>query len=119
MPAAPPPVAGVIYDRRAPSAALAGRLDRWTAIAACAHDPEIDQETLLVALPSEASYVGLLGARNRVGARLAALRAAGLDEESVKRLKAPIGLDLGGKAPFEIALAVLGEIVAERTRCRA
>lgn len=116
-PAAPPPLAGVAYDRRPPREALiAIGLDPWTAVAACCHDADLDQETLLAALPSAAGYVGLLGARSRLDERLAALRAVGLSEAQIGRLKAPIGLNLGGKAPFEIALAVLGEIIASRGR---
>ncbi len=116
-PSTPPPLPGVAYDRSSPAAAFAALgLDAWTAVACCSHDPDIDQQTLAAALPSDAFYVGLLGARSRVAGRLAALKAAGIDAAAIARLKAPIGLDLGGKAPFEIALAVLGEIVAERTR---
>ncbi len=114
-PLTPPPLMGVGYDRHAPAHALAAwGLDRWTAVAACSHDDEIDHETLMAALPSEASYVGLLGARNRLDGRLKALRDLGLNAAALARLKAPIGIDLGGKAPFEIALSVVAQLVAAR-----
>ncbi|MFZ0268214.1 XdhC family protein, partial [Caulobacter sp.] len=58
--------------------------------------------------------VGLLGARRRLGERLDRLRAAGVGERDLQKLRAPIGLDLGGKAPFEVAVAVIGEIMATR-----
>lgn len=114
-PATPPPLAGVAYRRDAPATALAAiGLDPWTAVAVCGHDMDIDHAALLAALPSPAPYVGLLGARRRLPERLARLRAAGLSERDFAKLRAPIGLDLGGKAPFEVAVAVIGEIMAAR-----
>jgi xanthine dehydrogenase accessory factor len=114
-PAEPPPLAGVAYSRETPALALpAAGLDAWTAIAAASHESELDHETLITALPSDAFYIGALGARRRLPERLAALRAAGVSEGDIARLRAPIGIDLGGKAPWEVAVAVIGEIVALR-----
>lgn len=110
-----PPIAGVNYSRAAPDKALADiGLDAWSAVAVCHHDMDLDEAALTVALPSDAPYVGLLGARARLLERLARLRKAGVAERHMAKLRAPIGLDLGGKAPFEIAVAVLGEITAVR-----
>ena len=115
-PAAPPPLSGVAYRRDDPAAALAAiGLDAWTAVAVCSHDLEIDHEALLVALPSSAPYVGLLGARKRLGERLALLRRDGVTEVDLTKLRAPIGLDLGGKAPWEVAVATVGEVVRVRS----
>lgn len=114
-PSEPPPIAGLNYSRAEPSKALeAIGLDAWTSVAICHHDMDLDEAALTAALPSPALYVGLLGARARLPDRLARLRRAGLSEGALAKLRAPIGLDLGGKAPFEIAVAVLGEITAVR-----
>jgi xanthine dehydrogenase accessory factor len=114
-PAAPPPLAGVAYRRDEPADALAAiGVDRWTAVAVATHDLETDQGALAAALPSEAGYVGLLGARARLPERLARLRGLGISEAAIARLHAPIGLDIGGKAPWEVALSVIGEITALR-----
>lgn len=114
-PAAPPPLAGVAYSRDEPSAALSAiDLDPWTAIAVCGHDIDNDHAALMAALPSAAPYVGLLGARRRLPERLTRLRSAGLGDETLAKLRAPIGLDLGGKAPWEVAVATIGEIIAVR-----
>jgi xanthine dehydrogenase accessory factor len=116
-PEAPPPLAGVAYSRAEPDQALNEvGLDPWTAVAVATHDWDTDQAALLAALPSPASYVGVLGARRRLPERLMRLRAAGLDEACLDRMKAPIGLDLGGKAPWEVAVSVIAEIIAERER---
>ena len=114
-PQTPPPLTGVAYSRASPEAALAAiGPDAWTAIAVASHDWETDHDALLAALPSAAAYVGVVGARRRVPERLARLRAAGVGEAALERLRAPIGLDLGGKAPWEIAVSVLAEIIAGR-----
>jgi xanthine dehydrogenase accessory factor len=114
-PVAPPPLTGVAYSRASPREALLEIVpDAWTAIAVATHDWEIDHETLLAALPSAASYVGVVGARRRIPERLARLRDAGVSQADLGRLRAPIGLDLGGKAPWEVAIAVIAEIIARR-----
>jgi len=114
-PAAPPPLAGVAYRRDEPQAALeAIGTDAWTAIAIATHNLDLDREALAAALPSQAGYVGLLGARKRLAERLAPLRAAGISEARLQQLHAPIGLDIGGKAPWEVAVSVIGEIMALR-----
>lgn len=116
-PETPPPLPGVRYDRRAADIALQHiGLDPWTYVAVATHDLEGDETALALALPSPAPYVGALGARRRLPERLARLRRLGLAERDLARLRAPIGLDLGGKAPFEIAVAVLAEVLALQAR---
>src|SRR5579859_4881041 len=115
-PTEPPPLAGVAYRRDGPGEALlAIGLDPWTAVAVATHDAELDHDALVVALGSPAFYVGALGARRRLPDRQAWLREAGVAEDAIARLHAPIGLDIGGKAPWEVAVAVLAEIIAQRT----
>jgi xanthine dehydrogenase accessory factor len=114
-PSAPPPIARVAYRRDEPAAALAAiGLDPWTHVAVATHDLETDREALRAALPSDAGYVGLLGARRRLAGRVAELKDGGMSEGELSRLHAPIGLDIGGKAPFEVAISVIGEITAQR-----
>ena len=70
-----------------------------------------DEEALEAALRSEAAYVGLVASRKRADDVKANLRAAGLTEAQLSKLKSPAGLDLGGSAPGELALSILAEIV--------
>jgi xanthine dehydrogenase accessory factor len=115
-PLTPPPLPNVAYSRADPAEALASIApDAWTAVAVATHDWETDETALLAALPSGAGYVGVLGAGRRVPDRLRRLWAAGVDEVSLQKLRAPIGINLGGKAPWEIAVSVIGEIIAERS----
>lgn len=114
-PTVPPPLAGVAYRRDDPAEALGAiGLDAWTAVAICGHDIELDHAALLAALPSLAPYVGLLGARRRLPERIERLKAAGLADRDFARLRAPIGLDLGGKSPWEVAVATIAEVIALR-----
>ena len=110
-----PPLAGVAYRRDEPAQALAAiGLDPWTAVAVATHDADLDHAALMAALPSEAFYVGALGARRRLPGEPAEACGPPARRAASARLKAPIGLDLGGKAPWEVAIAVLGEITALR-----
>jgi xanthine dehydrogenase accessory factor len=65
-------------------------------------------------LAGPAFYVGALGSKRTQEKRRARLLAAGVTEAQLARLRAPIGLDLGGRSPEEIALSVIAEIVAVR-----
>jgi xanthine dehydrogenase accessory factor len=96
-----------------PQDALAAQpLDRRTAVCLLTHDPKIDDPALVLALESDCFYIGALGSKKTHAARLARMRAAGFDEAALARIHAPIGLDIGAASPAEIALAIVGEIVA-------
>ncbi|SFG37913.1 XdhC family protein [Methylobacterium gossipiicola] len=98
-----------------PDEALGGAvpvLDRYCAVAALTHDPKIDDPALAAALRAECFYVGALGSRKTHAARVARLGAAGFSPEAIARIAAPIGLDIGAISPPEIAVAILGQIVA-------
>ena len=85
-----------------------------TAICVLSHDPKFDEPALELALASPAGYIGAIGSKKTQAERRERLRAAGYSEEQVARLHGPIGLDLGGREPAEIALAILAEITAVR-----
>jgi len=89
-------------------------LDAATCVCLLTHDPKFDEPALELALRSPACYVGAIGSRKTQALRRERLRAAGFSEAEVARLHGPIGLDLGGRAPAEIALAILAEITAVR-----
>lgn len=86
-------------------------LDRYTAITTFTHDPKIDDPAIMAALKAECFYIGALGSRKTHGGREKRLLAAGIDQALIGRIHAPIGLDLGGRAPAEIAVAVLAQII--------
>lgn len=86
--------------------------DRRTAVVTLTHDPKLDDPALLAALDSEAFFIGALGSRRTHAARVARLREAGVEEAALARIRAPVGLALGGRLPAEIAVAILAEIIA-------
>ncbi len=87
-----------------------------TAIAILSHDTKLDLPAAELAVASPAMYVGALGSRTTQAKREASLRERGVPEASIARIHGPIGLDLGGKEPEEIALSILAEIVSVRHR---
>ena len=89
-------------------------LDDSAFVLTLTHDMKFDIPTLAYALRSEARYVGALGSRRTHEKRLTELRAEGLEDEDLERIHTPIGLDLGGRSPEEIALSILAEVVATR-----
>jgi xanthine dehydrogenase accessory factor len=86
--------------------------DAYTAMALLTHDPRIDDPGLHAALAAECFYIGALGSRKTHAKRLDRLRGAGFKEAELSRIHAPIGLDIGAVSPAEIAVSVLGEIIA-------
>lgn len=94
--------------------ARAGGIDRATYVAVLTHDPKLDDAALSIALRSEAPYVGAMGSRRAQAHRRERLLAAGLDEELLERIAAPIGLDLGAVSAEETALSIMAEVVAVR-----
>ncbi|MDR2187757.1 MAG: XdhC family protein [Azonexus sp.] len=92
--------------------------DGQTAVVTLTHDPKLDDPALAVALNSPAFYIGALGSRRTHEKRLARLRQLGLGEEQLERIHAPVGLDLGGRYPAEIAVAILAEIIRVRYQGR-
>lgn len=81
------------------------------AVVLCDHDAPDAPRFLRDALASSASYVAMMASRRRAEALLADLVAEGVP--NLDKLHVPAGHDLGGKAPGEIALSVVAEIVAE------
>jgi xanthine/CO dehydrogenase XdhC/CoxF family maturation factor len=80
------------------------------------HQVERDQESLRFSLESDAAYVGVLGPRSRYEKLLAGLAAQGYvpDASKISRVRSPVGLGLGAETPQEVALSILGEILAIR-----
>ncbi len=89
-------------------------VDARTVLCVLTHDPKFDVPLLERALRLPVAYVGAMGSRRTHLDRNARLRAAGVTDLELARLRSPIGLDLGARTPQETALSIAAEIVANR-----
>ena len=78
------------------------------------HDYKYELPVLRDALRSPLRFVGMLAGRKRAAAVRSLLRDDGLSDEQLARLQSPIGLDIGGREPEEIALSIAAQLVAAR-----
>ncbi len=60
----------------------------------------------------DAHYIGMLGSRKKVSAIFSKLEEAGFSRDDLNRIHSPIGLDIGGETPEELAISIVGEILA-------
>ncbi|MFK0068505.1 XdhC family protein [Streptomyces sp. NPDC091046] len=89
-------------------------VDARTVLCVLTHDAKFDIPLLKLALRLPVAYVGAMGSRRTHLDREARLRAAGVSDLELARLRSPIGLDLGARTPEETALSIAAEIVATR-----
>lgn len=87
---------------------------RGVAVAVVTRGHNEDEECMRAVVSARPDYIGLIGSRRRTNIVLGRLREAGADEELLRAVRAPIGLDIGAVSPEEVALAILAEVVAER-----
>jgi len=90
------------------------RLDLSTYVVVLTHDPKLDDPAIIHALKRPVRYIGAIGSRRTHAKRAERLREAGLTDEQIATIHGPIGLDIKAKNPEEIALSILGEMVATK-----
>ena len=88
--------------------------DAATAVVVLTHDDKFDLPLVHGALATEAFYLGWLGSRRNQERRRGLLLEEGVTDEDLERVSGPAGLDLGAAAPEEMAVSILGEILAVR-----
>lgn len=86
-------------------------LDPYTAVLTLAHVAHIDDEALKLAVRANCLYVAALGSSRSHAKRRERLLVAGITEEELARIKAPIGLDIGAQTPAEIAVSIMAEVI--------
>jgi len=92
-------------------AELSGR----DAVCVLTHSAQFDVPAIVAALSTKVGYLGAMGSRRTHADRVAHLERAGVEPEALKRVMAPIGLDIGARTPEETAVAICAEIIALRT----
>ncbi|MFI9509226.1 XdhC family protein [Nocardia sp. NPDC052566] len=99
---------------------LAGRIDDRTVVCVLTHDTKFDVPMLATALRiPDLTFVGALGSRRTHTERTHRLRATGLTDAELARLKSPLGLDLNARTPDETAISIAAQILATRTNASA
>jgi len=91
-----------------------GAVDKATYLVVLTHDPKLDDAALLIALRSEAPYIGAMGSTRAQKERRERLLALDVSEEELSRISAPVGLDLGATAARETAVSIMAEAIAIR-----
>jgi xanthine dehydrogenase accessory factor len=89
------------------------RIDERTVVVTLSHEERLDIPAVAAALERNARYIGAVGAKRTAERRRAKLAELGFSERDFERIHGPAGLDLGGRAPAQVALAIAAEIVAE------
>lgn len=88
---------------------------RWdeskTYVAIMTHRHDLDQEIVAKAIERPARYIGLIGSKTKWNRFRDRLLARGVPEEKLARVKCPIGLDIGGKSPQEVAVSIAAELL--------
>ena len=87
---------------------------RGVSVAVVTRGHNEDEECLRAVLEARPDYVGMIGSRRRTNIVLGRLREVGFTDDALKKVRAPVGLDIGAVSPEEVALSILAEIVAER-----
>jgi molybdopterin adenylyltransferase len=77
------------------------------------HDAPDVAAMLAEALRSSARFVGVMGSRRHVGHHVEALKAMGVGDDDIARVRSPLGLDLGGRDAASIALSIAAGVVAD------
>lgn len=97
---------------KTPAATPHMRADRHSAIVLLFHDHDWEADLLMQAIGEDAFFIGAMGSRTTHAARLEQLRAKGVSETELRRIRGPIGLIPATRDPDTLALSVLAEIVA-------
>jgi xanthine dehydrogenase accessory factor len=109
-----PDAVDIIVSWPAPALDQLGGLDPATYLAVLSNDVKIDDEVLTLALAGEPAYIGAMGSTHAQAERRERLLAAGVAEEELTRISAPVGLDLGALSAAETALSIMAELIAVR-----
>lgn len=85
-------------------------LDARTCVVTLTHDPKLDDPAIETALRSDVFYLGCLGSKRTHAKRVDRLVEAGFGEVEITRIHGPVGLNIGGRGPGEIAVSIMAEV---------
>jgi xanthine dehydrogenase accessory factor len=111
-----PPVEAVLtdpdYDENFP------KIDSNCYVVIVTHGHKCDQSVLGKIVDKDPAYLGMIGSKSKVARTFSALKKAGTKEAHLKRVHAPVGLDIGAEGPYEIAVSITAELIAVRKKLK-
>jgi xanthine dehydrogenase accessory factor len=87
---------------------------RGVSVAVVTRGHNEDEQCMRTVMSTKPDYVGMIGSKRRTSIVIDRLREAGVSEEQLRDIHAPIGLDIGAVSPEEVALAIMAEVIAMR-----
>ncbi len=110
------PNAKRICDKRFENVLEAAEVDESTYVVIVHGEPKHDLSALRKFIREKTAYLGILGSKNKIKKLKEVLRKDRFSEEEIKRVRAPIGLDIGARTPEEIAVSIAAELIQEKRR---
>lgn len=110
------PDAKRICDENFKNALKAAKVDESTYIVIVHGEPKHDLSALQRFIHEKTAYLGILGSKGKINKLTENLRKNGVPEEKIKKVRAPVGLDIGAKTPEEIAVSIAAELIQEKRR---
>jgi len=87
-------------------------LDRDCFVIIVTRSHKYDQPVLAQVIKENCAYIGMIGSRAKIASVFSSLEESGVDRTLLERVHAPIGLDIKGEGPYEIAVSILAELIA-------
>jgi len=87
-------------------------LDRDCFVVIVTRSHKYDQPVLAQVIKENCAYIGMIGSRAKIASVFSSLEESGVDRTLLERVHAPIGLDIKGEGPYEIAVSILAELIA-------
>ncbi|MDH3892767.1 MAG: XdhC family protein [candidate division Zixibacteria bacterium] len=91
-------------------------VDEKSYVVVVSRSHQCDRAILLHAIDKNCAYIGVIGSKAKIAKHLDYLKSQGVGEDALKRLSAPIGLDIKAEGPREIAIAIVAQLVAVKNR---
>ena len=110
------PGADRIFDRDFKKALEAVEVDENSYVVIVHGEPKHDLSALRRFIWERVTYLGILGSRSKIDRLMKILRKEGVPEGKIKKVRAPVGLDIGAKTPEEIAVSIAAELIQERRK---
>jgi xanthine dehydrogenase accessory factor len=82
------------------------------------HGHKCDQAVLRKIVDKGPAYMGMIGSKAKVARTFSALKKEGIKEAQLKRVHAPVGLDIGAEGPYEIAISIAAELIAVKKKLK-